>query len=195
MKIEVAFTNTGVKHLHHKAIEYDIGIYFEANGHGTVTFKQEAINRLKILKEKWDDDKQIPANKKEALAKFLNLPSLINQAIGDALSDLLFVEAILRQKNWHLSDWDALYKDLPNRLKAVKVNDRRIFMATDAERKLVEPVGLQSQIDDAVKKYENARSFVRPSGTEDVVRVYAEARTQQQADQLAEQVTQLVLAV
>lgn len=27
---------TGVKHLHHKALDYDIGIYFEANGHGTV---------------------------------------------------------------------------------------------------------------------------------------------------------------
>ena len=32
---------------------------------------------------------------------------------------------------------------------------------------------------------ELARAFVRPSGTEDVVRIYAEARTQEQADQLA----------
>lgn len=28
---------TGVKHLHHKAQEFDIGVYFEANGHGTVS--------------------------------------------------------------------------------------------------------------------------------------------------------------
>lgn len=34
------------------------------------------------------------------------------------------------------------------------------------------------------------RSFVRPSGTEDVVRVYAEAATQDEADQLAKQVPQ-----
>jgi phosphoacetylglucosamine mutase len=33
--------------------------------------------------------------------------------------------------------------------------------------------------------YESGRSFVRPSGTEDVVRVYAEAATQEQADELA----------
>ena len=32
------------------------------------------------------------------------------------------------------------------------------------------------------------RAFVRPSGTEDVVRVYAEAQTQQAADKLAQQV-------
>ena len=28
---------TGVKHLHHAAKEFDIGVYFEANGHGTVS--------------------------------------------------------------------------------------------------------------------------------------------------------------
>ena len=33
----VACVPTGVKHLHHKALDYDIGIYFEANGHGTVS--------------------------------------------------------------------------------------------------------------------------------------------------------------
>ena len=27
---------TGVKHLHAKALEFDVGVYFEANGHGTV---------------------------------------------------------------------------------------------------------------------------------------------------------------
>lgn len=36
------------------------------------------------------------------------------------------------------------------------------------------------------------RAFVRPSGTEDVVRVYAEARTQPAADELAAQVARAV---
>lgn len=49
---------------------------------------------------------------------------------------------------------------------------------TDAERRAVTPAGLQEAIDDLVKRYQKARSFVRPSGTEDVVRVYAEADTQ-----------------
>lgn len=49
---------------------------------------------------------------------------------------------------------------------------------TDAERRAVSPAGLQEAIDSLVKKYKQARSFVRPSGTEDVVRVYAEAETQ-----------------
>lgn len=37
---------TGVKHLHHKALEYDIGIYFEANGHGTVIFSNSAREEI-----------------------------------------------------------------------------------------------------------------------------------------------------
>ena len=35
--VTVACTRTGVKHLHHKALDFDIGVYFEANGHGTVS--------------------------------------------------------------------------------------------------------------------------------------------------------------
>ena len=38
LKLPVACTPTGVKHLHHAAKNYDIGVYFEANGHGTVLF-------------------------------------------------------------------------------------------------------------------------------------------------------------
>jgi len=33
---------TGVKFLHHAAQEFDIGVYFEANGHGTVVFSDKA---------------------------------------------------------------------------------------------------------------------------------------------------------
>jgi phosphoacetylglucosamine mutase len=42
----VACVPTGVKHLHQKALEYDIGIYFEANGHGTVIFSDFATKRI-----------------------------------------------------------------------------------------------------------------------------------------------------
>lgn len=41
--LEVAVTPTGVKHLHGKAEEYDIGIYFEANGHGTILFSENFL--------------------------------------------------------------------------------------------------------------------------------------------------------
>lgn len=44
--IEVAATPTGVKYLHEEAVKFDIGIYFEANGHGTVLFSDALLKRL-----------------------------------------------------------------------------------------------------------------------------------------------------
>jgi phosphoacetylglucosamine mutase len=45
----VIFTPTGVKYLHEKALEYDIGLYFEANGHGTILFSREFLSRLELV--------------------------------------------------------------------------------------------------------------------------------------------------
>ena len=60
----------------------------------------------------------------------------------------------------------------------MQVTDRTAITTTDAERKAVTPQGLQTQIDSLVSRFPCGRSFVRPSGTEDVVRVYAESDTQ-----------------
>ena len=37
---------TGVKHLMRKAQDYDIGIFFEANGHGTVLYSDTVQEKL-----------------------------------------------------------------------------------------------------------------------------------------------------
>jgi phosphoacetylglucosamine mutase len=39
----VAIAKTGVKHLHATALQYDVGVYFEANGHGSVTFSDKCL--------------------------------------------------------------------------------------------------------------------------------------------------------
>ena len=43
---EVVFIPTGVKYLHEKAAEYDIGIYFEANDRETIIFSESFLCRL-----------------------------------------------------------------------------------------------------------------------------------------------------
>ncbi|KAM3188753.1 hypothetical protein ACQJBY_067613 [Aegilops geniculata] len=115
--LEVVFTSTGVKYLHKKALEYDIGVYFEANGHGTVLFNDEFVSRLESLTAR---------------------------------------------------------------------------LSEAAERKVCQPSGLQELIDKEVVNHSHWRCFVRPSGTEDVVRVYAEASTVEAADSLAKSVAQHV---
>jgi phosphoacetylglucosamine mutase len=182
--LPVVCTPTGVKWLHHAATKFDVGSYFEANGHGTVVFSQQA---LKAFNTK---EPESPAQA-AALATLCALTDLINQTVGDALSDMLLVEVILAHKAWTPREWDLTYIDLPNRLVRVEVADRNMFKTTDAERKLVEPQGVQSQIDALVAKYKDGRSFARASGTEDALRVYAEAATRSEADDLASKVAAL----
>lgn len=117
---------------------------------------------------------------------------LINETVGDAISDMLLVEVILQKKGWDVLDWMQLYKDLPNIQKKVRVQDRNVIQTTDAERKCVSPDNLQIRIDEVVAEYPKGRSFVRPSGTEDVVRVYAEADSAENAEALAARVVELV---
>lgn len=95
---------------------------------------------------------------------------------------MLLVETVLAHKSYSGLEWDSLYVDLPNRLVKVVVADRAAFKTEDAERRLNSPPGLQAKLDELVRRYEGGRSFVRPSGTEDVVRVYAEAASRSQAD-------------
>ena len=181
LNVPVACVKTGVKHLHKKAHDFDIGVYFEANGHGTVLFSDEF--KSKLLKAKQDPD--VTLEKEEALLELESAMNIINETVGDAMSDMLIVETILGKKRWDLPAWDMCYQDLPNRQRKVQVKDRTVIATTDAERKTTSPEGLQEEIHKLVAKVKKGRSFVRPSGTEDVVRVYAEAQTQEEADSLA----------
>ncbi|KAI9844505.1 MAG: Phosphoacetylglucosamine Mutase [Thelocarpon superellum] len=185
LRLPVVCTPTGVKYLHHAATQFDIGVYFEANGHGTVVFSRAALRALAT------HEPQSPAQH-AAVESLRALSDLINQTVGDSLSDLLLVEVILAHKSWGPQEWDNTYTDLPNRLVRVEVPDRSQFKAVDAERRLESPAGVQQQIDALVGKYKHGRSFARASGTEDAVRVYAEAATRSEADDLAHKVAAVV---
>ncbi|KAH6831442.1 phosphoglucosamine mutase-like protein [Perilla frutescens var. hirtella] len=187
--LEVALTPTGVKYLHEKAAEYDIGIYFEANGHGTVLFSDNFLSWLEIKKQELSLKSK---DQHKAALRLLAVSRLINQAVGDALSGLFLVEAILKHMGWSIHKWNELYQDLPSRQLKVKVVDRTAVITENAETKVVNPAGIQEAIDAETVIYPKGRCFIRPSGTEDVVRVYAEASTQEAADSLANSVVRLV---
>jgi phosphoacetylglucosamine mutase len=190
-KDRVKIAKTGVKHVHKAAHDYfDVGVYFEANGHGTVLFGNAFYEFLA------DADKAVRGH--VALQRLQLLPALINQAVGDALSDLLLVDAILQIKGWTITDdWKKLYTDLPSRQCKVKVEDRTMIQTNENETRCTSPVELQDALDAAIVTVGGSlsRCFVRPSGTENVVRVYAEAPTPQQADELATQAAKLVFEI
>ena len=209
VKTNVIIAKTGVKYVHTAAHEnYDVGTYFEANGHGTVLFGSKFYQLLAkaelILLHDVNHNSNNNANSQYyhratvAWQRLRVLPRLINQAVGDALSDLFLVDAILYLKGWTLQDWNKLYKDLPSRQCKVKVKDRSLVHTNDNETEAIKPPLLQPALDNAMISFssssalETARAFVRPSGTENVVRVYAEATTQKNADALASEAAAIV---
>ena len=202
---------TGVKHLHHKALDADVGVYFEANGHGSVLVKDSALRDIKQAADGGD------LGAARAIA-FLNI---INKYAGDAFADMLAAEAVLKHSNVTMRSWSAYYNDYPSRQSKIVVPDRyartlflhpylyavRFSPHPDSvktvwdESRLLQPVELQTAIDRAVasvsafllcfcpavtctQQQPGSRAFVRPSGTEDCVRVYAEAPTSVSAESL-----------
>ena len=183
----VALAATGVKHLHAvAAARFDVGIYFEANGHGAVLLSDRLLAHAAGVVEKG-------AAGLSAARTVLALGRACNQAVGCALSGLLLVDAALRGLGWGPADWAAMYEDLPSVMSVVRVADRRVIRTSPDEARVVEPPGLQAALDAAAAAAgPAARTFVRPSGTEDVVRVYAEAGTLEAAQGLARAAEQAV---
>ncbi|KAK4620127.1 Phosphoacetylglucosamine mutase [Fulvia fulva] len=187
LKLKAEFTNTGVKHLHHAATRYDIGVYFEANGHGTILFSNNALKT--IYKQEPESPAQL-----ENLEILRALTDLINQTVGDAISDFLLVETILAHKEYTVKEWLATYTDMPNKLAKQKVHYRGDYVTVPgtAEQKLKYPQGLQRDIDAEVAKYKNGRCFVRASGTEEAVRIYGEAAEAYDVDHMVQTVADLI---
>ncbi|ETO30383.1 hypothetical protein RFI_06739, partial [Reticulomyxa filosa] len=151
LNIEPVCTKTGVKYLHLEAIRYDVGLYFEANGHGALLIRDTAIEKL----EQKLSDTNTTSKEKQAVEMLLLCHRLSNQAVGDALTGLLLVELSLHVLQWTIAQWNAIYQDRPSSLTAMKVNDRKVFETTNAEQTCVKPVGLQAlyfELDNVLKK-------------------------------------------
>ena len=112
---------------------------------------------------------------------------MINQAVGDAMSGLLLCFAILSLRNMTFDDWCGLYTDLPSKQCKIDCAAKASIICSEDETQVVAPEGLQAALNEAMKRRgAKSRCFVRPSGTEDCVRIYAEAKTQADANLLAE---------
>ncbi len=175
---------------------FDVGTYFEANGHGTVLFGPKFYTLMATAETLLLNTCRF--NKATiAWQRLRVLPRLVNQAVGDALSDLFLVDAILYVRGWNLQDWNDLYNDLPSRQCKVRVEDRSVIQTNDNETMATKPPSLQPALESAMSALTTGktpwpRAFVRPSGTENVVRVYAEASSQQEADILASEAAAIV---
>ena len=158
-------TATGVKHLHNEAEKYDIGVYFEQNGHGNVLFH-----------------KKIPSLEK--------LETLFHPNIGDGILDLFAVLFILQELEMYAKDWYELYSPYECLLTKHKVENKNIFSCSEDELYLLSPLDFQKFINDKIIEEDNyIRAFARPSGTENTLRLYVEGYNKEDVKRVQEKIS------
>lgn len=172
-RVDVVIAKTGVKHLEKAMRSFDIGIYWEPNGHGTVLFSDNAVAQLKAYRSKLVEDKA-SEEQRDSVDALLATSILANQAVGDGVADLLLALAILSREQMSMDDWLELYAERCSANMVVRVADKSVVQTEDCDRSVREPLALRQAIQ-SIAGAQGCRAFVRPSGTEDVVRVYAEA--------------------
>lgn len=166
----VSLAQTGVKNFVREARKYDVGLYFEPNGHGSVTFSKRFLEKVDSLG-------------KDGILKILT--EMFDPCVGDALANFLVFKSTLRS-----IDDLGKYKENYTRLMTVKIKDKNA-LKVDQNNSILEP-DIQKKINEQVLLFKGSRAFVRPSGTEDLVRIFAECPTESHCDKLALNVAQIV---
>jgi phosphoacetylglucosamine mutase len=201
LKVVLKIEPTGVKYLHVAAEHFDIGIYFESNGHGTVVFHPEklaelehAIATVQQVQGKTDEEKKDILSLLQHLKLLYYFLIEANQGVGDAISNFLQIETALAALKMNAADWKALYKDLVNANTKIVVKNRFAVKVNYDQSKVTEPADIQPKIEEICSKYEMGRAFIRPSGTEDICRVYVEATKLEDLKAIQQQINEYVLA-
>lgn len=76
------------------------------------------------------------AKSSKAAAELLAVAEMVNQAVGDAISGILLVEAALRRRQWRLRELAGIYSDLPSCMLKVRnqgriVTQRRLRLSLE----------------------------------------------------------------
>lgn len=189
ININLLFTKTGVKHLERVARNASIGIFFEPNGHGTIyTNRKELVN--------WSTCLNIQKN-----VFFITLQKylyLFSQSTGDAMINFIAIELTLSLLNLTIQEWNNFYNCYSSsyiNVKCSKATLPNFKPHPEHEMFLIHPETLQTEIDRIVFEIdkENGRCFIRPSGTEPLVRIYAEAQDEHKKNKILQKVEMVLI--
>jgi phosphoacetylglucosamine mutase len=143
----------GIKNLIQEAKKYDISVYFEQNGHGSVIINNDyGIKKIKIMSR------------------------IFSKIIGDGIHNLLGIVYLLKESGYHWTNIYNLFNRRESILKKIDWIEATTFTTDGQMVRLVDPFKIDKNIMDLLNSYEflGCRVFLRPSGTEPCLRLYAE---------------------
>ena len=156
---------TGVKNARGVASKYVIGLTSEYNGHCTVQVQWDWLE--KALKGKEDRPQAV------ALKALLRIA---NPLASDSIANLLLMEALMSYKDYSLQMLHNLYAEMPSTMVKLEVANKHKFRTSWDESRLIDPQRLADVIAVFSTDKEGGRVVVRPSGTEQCLRVYVETK-------------------
>ena len=113
---------------------------------------------------------------------------LDHNTTGDGLVTALQVAAILKESGKSFSELAGVMKELPQVLVNAKVpNEKKNIYLEDAEI-----IAAIKEVEDKLNGV--GRVLIRPSGTEPLVRVMLEGENQEQIDEMAHKIANLILS-
>ncbi|EPR79811.1 Phosphoacetylglucosamine mutase [Spraguea lophii 42_110] len=170
---KVITAHTGIKNFVKQSRKFDIGIYFEPNGHGGVSFSATAID---IIKSNTSKEAQI----------LLLLTEMFDPSIGDAFANFLIIECILQKLD--LEEFIKKYTEYPTRLINVYAEEK---LEINENNIVIFPKDVSQKISDLLES-KKGRLFIRQSDTEPLIRIFGEARTVEECDLLCLMAAQAV---
>jgi len=148
----------------------------------TETDKKEAPNKPPSV-----------APTRRAARRLLGLLDILSPVVGDGVANFVFTQAVLWVKGWDHSRWAEMYSEYPSVQLKVVVEDKNAVQTVDFDRRVAAPEGVQTGIEELVASTPGGhRAFIRVSGTENMIRVYAEGVTEGSAHNLAVAVARLI---
>ncbi|KAG0438605.1 putative phosphoacetylglucosamine mutase [Dictyocoela muelleri] len=191
---KVEISSTGIKNFVKKARHFDVGIYFEPNGHGGVVFSEKA--------KRYYSEKGL-----ECLWK------IFDPSIGDPLADFLILEALsinysffeekinkkVKDEN-KINENDINCDECDNQISLLRILQMPLYspcpvrninvytkgftnLILDNENKIISHKNLALRIENLAGKFEG-KVFIRSSGTENLIRVFTQAKTKEECDLL-----------
>lgn len=169
--LSAEIARTGVKFVHEKASTFDIGIYFESNGHGCLIYKPRAPELLRRLAQS-----ATTPEARHVAEDFLNYLVGQNNINGDAIGNVMLILSSFEILDCDVQDLFSCYTDNQTLLTKVPLRDRTLMKSTEDERILASPEEIQPELNALLAQHLGYIAFVRASGTEDCCRVYTEGK-------------------
>lgn len=164
-------TSIGVKHLMSKINKYDISIFYESNGHGSVII-----------------------NKHFGIDGLINLSRIFNHFTGDAITNFIGIKYILDKMKFTCHDFYNLFTPIPSINSSINIKNIFNYVMCNESLSLIRPKQLVDDVQIIMdnNKKTSCAIYIRPSGTENKLRIYIENNSIDKLDNLLQDVIDIV---